>query len=218
MEIKLSARPVKFKLNEYLNKGFELFKKDMGTFVLAFIFMGILSIFPFFALMATGNFLKICRKINNGQQASATDIFNFDDFWIFFKLLLIILFGVIAVELPLFFFISRQEDAEPSAFFFIYFLALIVFIFYVSLKAYYMVALISLENVKSIKEAWNMSKLMTTNNLLTMLLFSIIIGFIGELGILACFVGLIFTLPLMHVLQYVSYEDAIQQIKVSEVE
>lgn len=81
-----------------------------------------------------------------------------------------------------------------------------------------MVALISLENVKSIKEAWNMSKLMTTNNLLTMLLFSIIIGFIGELGILACFVGLIFTLPLMHVLQYVSYEDAIQQIKVSEIE
>ena len=32
-----TPKPVEFKFGEYFNKGFELFKKDMGTFILAFI-------------------------------------------------------------------------------------------------------------------------------------------------------------------------------------
>jgi hypothetical protein len=54
-----TPKPVEFKFGEYINKGFELFKKDMGTFILAFIFAGILSIIPFFIFLAFGNFIKI---------------------------------------------------------------------------------------------------------------------------------------------------------------
>ena len=81
-----------------------------------------------------------------------------------------------------------------------------------------MVALISLENVKSIKEAWSISNIMTKGNLLSILGFAIVVGLIGQLGIIACGIGLLISLPLTYVLQYVSYEDGIQQIKVDELE
>ena len=48
--------------------------------------------------------------------------------------------------------------------------------------------------------------------------FAIVVGLIGQLGIIACGIGLLISLPLTYVLQYVSYEDGIQQIKVDELE
>jgi hypothetical protein len=61
-----TPKPVEFKFGEYFNKGFELFKKDMGTFILAFIFAGILSIIPFF-ILSLGNIvtrqIKLSQKI-----------------------------------------------------------------------------------------------------------------------------------------------------------
>jgi hypothetical protein len=45
-----------------------------------------------------------------------------------------------------------------------------------------------------------------------------VVGLIGQLGIIACGIGLLISLPLTYVLQYVSYEDGIQQIKVDELE
>ena len=56
-----TPKPVEFKFGEYFNKGFELFKKDMGTFILAFIFAGILSIIPFFIF----SFFSIYSIINS---------------------------------------------------------------------------------------------------------------------------------------------------------
>ena len=218
METKLSPKRVEFKFNEYLNKGFELFKKDMGTFIVAFIFMMILSLIPFCSFLAIGNFLKICRKINQGQQTSASEIFDFEDFWIYLKLFGILILGVVVLETPIFFFIPKDNGDTPSAFFFLYLIAFMVVIFYITLKAYYIVSLISLERVKSIKEAWEISKVMSSNNLFMIFLFSIVVSFIGQLGILACFMGLIFTVPLTYVLQYVSYEDGLQQIKINETE
>ena len=59
---------------------------------------------------------------------------------------------------------------------------------------------------------------MTKGNLLTLLGFSIVAGIIGGLGNLACGIGLLISAPLMYVIQYSSYEDGIQQIKVDELE
>ena len=81
-----------------------------------------------------------------------------------------------------------------------------------------MVSLISLENIKSIRQAWKISSEMTKGNLLTLLGFSIVAAIIGGLGNLACGIGLLISAPLMYVIQYSSYEDGIQQIKVDELE
>ena len=216
-----TPKPVEFKFGEYFNKGFELFKKDMGTFILAFIFVLIMSLIPFCGFLGIGNFLKLARKINHGQQASASEIFNFDDFVVYLKLFGILFLGVLILEIPLFLFIPKTDQGATPEFpvaFFIFMVAFIIALYYFLLKAYYMTALISLENVKSIKEAWSISNVMTKGNLLMLFLFAMVTSFIGQIGIIACGIGLIISAPLTYVLQYVSYEDGIQQIKVDELE
>ena len=216
-----TPKPVEFKFGEYFNKGFELFKKDMGTFILAFIFVLIMSLIPFCGFLGIGNFLKLARKINHGQQASASEIFNFDDFVVYLKLFGILFLGVLILEIPLFLFIPKTDQGATPEFpvaFFIFMVAFIIALYYFLLKAYYMTALISLENVKSIKEAWSISNVMTKGNLLMLFLFAMVTSFIGQIGIIACGLGLIISAPLTYVLQYVSYEDGIQQIKVDELE
>jgi hypothetical protein len=59
---------------------------------------------------------------------------------------------------------------------------------------------------------------MTKGNLLSILGFSIVAAIIGALGNLACGIGILISAPLMYVIQYSSYEDGIQQIKVDELE
>ena len=221
----LQPKPIQFKFGEYLNKGFELFKKDMGTFILAIIYSIIMSFIPFVGwFLAMGNFMKLARKINYGQQASATEIFNFDNFTVYLKLFGIVFLGVIALEIPLLLLIPKldQQELGNSPEFpigvFIFMIVFMVVLFYFILKAYYMLGLIALENVKSIKEAWNISKEMTKGNLLMLFLFAILTSFIGQIGIIACGIGLLISLPLVYVIQYSSYEDGIQQIKVDELE
>ena len=51
-----------------------------------------------------------------------------------------------------------------------------------------------------------------------MFLFVIITSLIGQIGIIACFIGVIISAPLTNILQYISYEDGIQQIKFDELE
>lgn len=219
----LTPKRVEFKFSEYFSKGFELFKKDMGTFILAFIFAGFFSIIPIFTFLAFGNFIKIARKVNQGQQVSATEIFNFENFGTYFKLFLILLVLVFLVEIPMILLMpsaNQLGETSPysSMFFVAIFLGIFIAIYYIFLKAYYIIALISLENVSSIREAWSISKEMTRGNLLMMFLFVIITSLIGQIGIIACFIGVIISAPLTNILQYISYEDGIQQIKFDELE
>ena len=142
-------------------------------------------------------------------------------FVVYLKLFGILFLGVLILEIPLFLFIPKTDQGATPEFpvaFFIFMVAFIIALYYFLLKAYYMVALISLENVKSIKEAWSISNVMTKGNLLSILGFAIVVGLIGQLGIIACGICLLISLPLTYVLQYVSYEDGIQKIKVDELE
>ena len=219
-----TPKPVEFKFGEYINKGFELFKKDMGTFILAFLFVLIMNFIPFCGFLAIGNFLKIARKINHGEQTSATEIFNFDDFIVYLKLFGIVFLGVLAFEIPLILLMPKPEQQELGSSpefpigFFIFMIVFMVILFYFILKAYYMLGLIALENVKSIKEAWRISNIMTKDNLLIIFGFSFVVGLIAMIGYIACFIGLFISAPLTYVIQYISYEDGIQQIKVDELE
>ena len=65
-----TPKPVEFKFGEYFNKGFELFKKDMGTFILAFIFAGILSIIPFFIFSFFNKEFEITFNFSSVMYAS----------------------------------------------------------------------------------------------------------------------------------------------------
>jgi hypothetical protein len=68
-----------------------------------------------------------------------------------------------------------------------------------------------------VKTAWKMSVIMGKGNGLTIFLFFLIVGILGYLGILACGIGLIFTIPFIYTAQYFALEDGMQQIEYDEI-
>ncbi len=212
----LNPKPIEFKLGEYISQGFELMKKDFGTILLSFLCAAILSMIPFLGLMAFGNFYKICYKIDKGIPASAGEIFNFDDFMPYFIFQVYIFAAVFIVMIPVFFFIPFMENTDNSFapfLFILYFVPVYIVLIYFMLKAFYIPALITFKKITDIKTAWNISKTMAKENLLMIFLFVIVVSFLAQIGMLACFVGIIFTMPFHYVAQYFAFKDGLEQVE-----
>ncbi|KUJ51926.1 hypothetical protein [Chryseobacterium sp. JAH] len=224
MNVNFTAKPINFKLGEYMSKGFELLKKDFGNIFVAFLCCFVMAIIPFCGMLGAGNFYLYLRKLNKGQQASPGEIFNFDRFMPYFILQLIVIGGIIALYIPLGIVMitaGALAGDEPAAWVSVIMIPYVIFmyaaIFYFVLKGFYIPALISFKNVTDIKTAWNASKIMTKDNLLSIFLFSLVVGILSQIGVIACGIGLLATLPFMYVANYFAYEDAITQIEHDEI-
>ncbi|WP_114822067.1 hypothetical protein [Chryseobacterium sp. KLBC 52] len=225
MKVNLTPKPINFKLGEYINKGFELLKKDFGNIFIAFLVCFIMSIIPFCGLLAMGNLYKYLQRLNRNQPASPGDIFDFKDFMPYFMLQLIVFGGVLLLYIPLFAVlgisgsISGRDEPNPmvALFVFPYVFLIVAAIYYFVLKGFYIIPLISLKGIKEIKEAWNISKVMTKGNLLSIFLFSLVVSILAQIGIIACGIGIFLTLPFLYTANYFAYEDAIQQIEYDEI-
>lgn len=224
MNVNFTAKPINFKLGEYLNKGFELLKKDFGNIFVAFLCCFVMAIIPFCGMLGAGNFYQYLRKLNRGQQASPGEIFNFDKFMPYFILQLILIGGIIALYIPMAIIMittGALSGGDPSTWIgfvmFPFMLIIYVALVYFILKGFYIPALISLKDVTDIKTAWNASKVMTKDNLLSIFLFSLVVGILSQIGIIACGIGLLATMPFMYVVNYFAYEDAITQIEHDEI-
>nr|WP_314493893.1 hypothetical protein [uncultured Chryseobacterium sp.] len=224
MNVNFTAKPINFKLGEYMSKGFELLKKDFGNIFVAFLCCFVMAIIPFCGMLGAGNFYQYLRKVNKGQQASPGEIFNFDKFMPYFILQLIVIGGILAVYIPIFILsilAGAINSGEQSAWFSVimvpYVLLMYVAVFYFVLKGFYIPALISFKNVTDIKTAWNASKIMSKDNLLSIFLFSLVVGFLSQIGIIACGIGLFVTLPFAYTANYFAYEDAMNQIEHDEI-
>ncbi|MDM1556462.1 MULTISPECIES: hypothetical protein [Chryseobacterium] len=226
MNVNLTPKPINFKFGEYINKGFEMVKKDFGNIFIAFLVCIIMSIIPFCGLLAMGNMYKYLQKIKRSQPASPGDIFDFKDFMPYFMLQLIVFGGVLIIYIPLIIILALSgalsnhgEDAGPIAMIFVipYVVFIIVAIYYFALKAFYIVPLISLKGIKDLKTAWNISRVMTQGNLIAILLFSFVVSLLAQIGVLACGIGVFLTLPFVYTANYFAYEDAIQQIEHDEI-
>lgn len=220
--MKINAKPIDFKFNDYLSKGYELLKNNFGNILLAGLFCMIMSIIPFCGLLGAGNFYKYCRKISKGEAASPSDIFNFDDFMPYFIYMLIIFAAILVIYIPFIIVIPfANHDGGSSSglpfFVFPYMIVVYIVIVVFALKAFYIPALISLGGVKDIKTAWNMSKIMTKNNLLSIFLFSLVVGFLSQLGVILCGIGLLITIPYLYTTNYFAFEDAMKQIEHDEI-
>ena len=222
METKLNSKPIDFKLSQYLSQGFEILKKDFGKFFLGFIFTLIMSIIPFCSFLAIGNFYKFSRKVFRGEPAEASEIFNFDDFMAYFYLMLIVLGAILVLEIPIIItsvFASQFGNSMESFYYLfpIYMIGLMAVIFYFIIRGFYIPALISVGRVKDLKTAWNMSKEMTKGNGLNILLFFFVVSFLSQLGVIACGIGVLLTLPFSYVAQFLAYDDAMDQIQFDEI-
>lgn len=218
------VKPVNFRFGDYISNSFELYKNNFGQLFLGFIFVMILSIIPFCSYMAIGNYFKLCRKIKNGEHAEASEIFNFDDFSKYIILQLIIFGAVIGMIIPIMFFMpvisAFENGGDPSPifmmFFFIYYFAILAVIIYFSTRLFYIIGLISLLKIDDLNTAWKMTSTMVKGNYLQIILFSIIISIIGQIGIIACVIGVFLTLPIYYIAFYYSNEDGIDQITVKD--
>lgn len=223
MQAQLKPRKVNFKFGEYISQAIDLMKKDFGVIFLSFLCLMILSIIPFCGILAAGNFYKICYKVEKGLPTGAGEIFNFDDFVPYFIFQLYMIVGFIAAFFPVAFLgIFADSDGVVSGFAkgigMVYFLAAYFVIIYLFLQAFYIPALITFKKITNIKTAWNMSKIMSKGNLLRILFFSIVVAFLGELGIILCGVGVFLTLPLIGVSHYFAFKDGLAQIEYDELE
>ncbi|PWN66850.1 hypothetical protein C1631_019210 [Chryseobacterium phosphatilyticum] len=225
MKVNLTPKPINFKLGEYINKGFDLLKKDFGNIFVAFLVCFIMSIIPFCAALAMGNLYKYLQKLHRNQPASPGEIFDFKDFMPYFILQLIIFGGVLLLYIPLVVVLaltgamSQTNEPNPMVmiFAFPYMFLIIAAIYYFVLKGFYIIPLISLKGITDIKTAWNISKVMTTGNLLSIFLFAMVVSLLSQIGIIACGIGILLTMPFMYTANYFAYEDAIQQIEHDEI-
>ncbi|RXM38681.1 hypothetical protein BOQ62_15765 [Chryseobacterium sp. CH21] len=225
MKVNLKPKPIHFKLGEYINKGFELLKKDFGNIFIACLVCLIMSIIPFCGLLAMGNLFKYLQRLSRNQPASPGDIFDFKDFMPYFMLQLIVFGGVILLYIPMIIMMtvsgamSEGNQPNPMIMFLIfpYIFLMFVAIYYFVLKGFYIIPLISLKGITEIKEAWNISKIMTKGNVLSIFLFSLVVSILAQIGIVACGIGLFLTIPFLYTAKYFAYEDAMQQIEYDEI-
>lgn len=211
-----------FDIGGYISDGIQLFKKNPGDIIIAFILVMIFSLIPFFTLLAVGNFYKICRDIDTTGKADVGKIFNFDDFGAYFKFFILI-FAVVLLSgmiIPIFFLpgiMLRGDNGEVSNVgasvlaggLGIFFIAYFIFLMILSIGLYYFIPLVALKKSYSVRANISTSWKLAKKDFFSILIFTIIVGFLSQLGILACGIGLLVTIPIGLCMRYKSFEKVI---------
>lgn len=217
-------KPVDFKLGAYINKGWEFYKNNFGKLILPMLFVFLLSIIPFVGLMATGNFAKFCKRLDEGKNPEASEIFDFSDFSKYFIITLILVGVFLVLYIPfiiLYISFMSNSGGNPSPtigiVMGIYYLFFFVVIFLISIRMFYITPLIAFKGMSDVKELFKVSSEMVKGNYLQIFLFSIVAGFMGMIGMIGCYFGVFLTLPLAYTCYYFAYKDALQQINKDEI-
>lgn len=222
----MTAKGYDFSIGKYISQGTELFKKDIGGFIVATLLLFVISFIPFCGLLGLGNFYKICKKVDEGQQVSAGDIFDFTDFVVYFKFFLLIFAVAILVMIPIqislvpILFAADVDGgniSDASAVLLaggmgLWFLLIMVLIFVVSISMYFVQPLISLYRMTSVREACMLSWKLARKNFFMIFIFSILVGIISQLGMIVCGIGILFSIPLGICIRYAAYKDVLESI------
>lgn len=209
-----------FNIGKYISEGFTLFKKDIGGFIVATLLAIVMSFIPFCSLLAVGNFYKICKKVDEGQSVQAGDIFDFTDFWMYFKMFFLIVFAVVILMIPVQITIipiivaakGAGENVDLAMIMGgmgIWFLLFIVFLFAFTVSLYFVQPIISLHKIQSVRQAYSLSWRIAKKNFFLILILSIIVGIISQLGLIVCGIGVLFTAPIGICIKYISYKDVL---------
>lgn len=209
-----------FNIGKYISEGFTLFKKDIGGFIVATLLAIVMSFIPFCSLLAVGNFYKICKKVDEGQSVQAGDIFDFTDFWMYFKMFFLIVFAVVILMIPVQITIipiivaakGAGENVDVAMIMGgmgIWFLLFMVFLFAFTVSLYFVQPIISLHKIQSVRQAYSLSWRIAKKNFFLILILSIIVGIISQLGLIVCGIGVLFTAPIGICIKYISYKDVL---------
>lgn len=209
-----------FNIGRYISGGIDLFKKDPSGIFGAFILVLIMSLIPFCSLLAVGNFYKVCRDVETHGKADSGKIFNFDDFvpYLKFMFLLFIVVFVMIIPIPVFLFpislltsdesgtVSNINAAMVAGGFGFFILFYLVFLFVISIATYYFIPLVALKRSHDVRKNISISWTLAKKDFFSIFVFIIISGFLSQLGILACGIGLFLTIPIALCMRYKSFE------------
>lgn len=181
-----------FKLGDYINRGFEIFKKDPGPFIgfsILFLILTAISAITvigvfFVAGPLTAGFYIYANKVANDEPRTFSDFFS--GFNQTGQLGLGMLVMAILVMVGMFFFVI------PGI--------------YLAIAYGFMIPLISLGGME-FWDAMETSRKVISKNWWWFLLFAIVVGVISASGQILLYVGMFVTMPIAYCIQYAAFES-----------
>ena len=179
---------------KYINKGWEIFRRDMGLFIgytVIMILITVVSAFiPFAALLLSGpliaGFFIVAHKINKGEEYDFATFFKGFDFFV--QLLLYSLITSIFVVLG--------------------FILLVIPGIYLAV-AYTFVPLFIVFGKMEFWDGMEFSRKLITKKWWNLFGFVILLGLINIAGMLAFGIGILFTIPLTYCAIYAAFDDIV---------
>lgn len=221
---RVKSQKVDIKIGDYLNGAFAIYGKhwqqfSLFTFVsgLIYILSAITIIGPYLVMyplqMGYGN---VVEKIQNGESYEFNDFFVGFQKWTSFIPLFLILIGIgLAVMIPYFFIVGAfgvfMEDTDVAgpilglSMFAIFPVFMIVglTIAVVFFLTPYLIFHGNMSAIDSIKNSIAIAK----KNFWYLLLFIILFSILSQIGIYACFVGILATMPIAYIMNYLMIKD-----------
>ncbi|RMG58346.1 MAG: hypothetical protein D6722_23675 [Bacteroidetes bacterium] len=189
-----------FKIGDYINRGFEIFRKDPGPFIgygaVVFFGMMILAFIPIVGALALlvlvmpliAGFYHYANKVANDEPRTFRDFFaGFNQIG---SLLGLMLLMALVVGLG--------------------FIALIIPGIYLGVAYGFALPLVALGGMGA-WDAMELSRKIIHKNWWWFLLFSIIVSVISSIGQVALLIGVFVTMPIAYCVQYAAFEDIMGQ-------
>lgn len=222
-----------FKMRDYIEKGINLFQKNMGNYVgfilLSGLMMAMCQVIPILGPMAanlillpalTAGFYKTSREVERGRPAPFAMFFSgFDQIGAFVVIQivtgLIILASLIPFLVSIFFtgfmswyfeLFSNPEAISDFPGFPFWTLILLLPAFYLSIAYQFAIPFVVFHKME-FWDAMEASRQIVTKRWLWFFLFYIVTGFIAMLGALALLIGLIFSLPAVFCMHYACFSE-----------
>lgn len=181
-------------IGDYIQKGFEIFGKDIGNFigytVLYFLINIIASFVPFASLLVsaplTAGFFIVAKKIHKGENYEFSTFFKGFDFFV--PLILYSLIGGILIIFG--------------------FLALIIPGIYLAV-AWMLTPLFIVFGKTEFWDGMELSRKLITKKWWNFLGLAILLLLINLAGTLVFFIGLLFTVPITYCALYAAFEDIV---------
>jgi uncharacterized membrane protein len=225
-----------FRFGDYLSKGFELFQKNAGNFIAFGVVAGIITVFAliipilgwiaaiFFLIPAlTAGIYIVAHRLDRGEQVEFRDLFKGFDYAGNLAAATFMVALTIGLSLIPYFFVAggletasllseiinnpqaieRLEDLPKAPFWAVLLYAPAI---YLSVSYSWTLHFIVFYQLGA-WEAMEMSRQIIAKAWIQMFLYVIVLNFIASVGILALFVGILVTYPIMLCAQYAAFAE-----------